>query len=329
MCTAIVANGAHLTLSRETSAATTIQRVWRTSRATIELLRSYEIMKSLNHRGFQRLCSLLKKTKRKTWPQTLTATIQIVHDIREKLSDRRVIPLFISVGQIGEEVRLPTYVLIDQRSLQYFYPYEDLCFTSDSLRAYQEMDIRQIASREEANKLVQELYKTDMIPWDFVKDGCGTRARVAISLLRITGIAEDSIFNCQIFDSDLRFKTANGKQVSWTYHIAPLVKCRDGSKVILDPAIDKLKALTIEEWVDSMDRSSRRLTFVDTTADEQKDYEPEEDTSFVFITERTKFVYLYQEKYGLFPITSISGDESQLAQMRASMEQEWCSSIFE
>lgn len=86
--------------------------------------------------------------------------------------------------------------------------------------------------------------------WLYPDDGCFARASLAVmNALRDGATAPNKIFAF----GDLRVQTANapGGEVTWWYHVAPIVEV-DGVKYVLDAAIDPQHPMTIDQWLGSM-----------------------------------------------------------------------------
>ena len=86
--------------------------------------------------------------------------------------------------------------------------------------------------------------------WLYPDDGCFARAALVIMNLSHWKIpVPNKIF---VF-GDLEVKTPNSQSgsVSWWYHVAPIVTV-NGQKYVLDPAIEPLRPLKLEEWLSKM-----------------------------------------------------------------------------
>lgn len=85
------------------------------------------------------------------------------------------------------------------------------------------------------------------ISWLYPDDGCYARAAVLWSLLKHQGHYEAA--RVYVF-GDLTASTPNhpSGEVSWWYHTAVLVKF-DGQPWVLDPSIDPLNPLSLENWL--------------------------------------------------------------------------------
>lgn len=86
--------------------------------------------------------------------------------------------------------------------------------------------------------------------WLYPDDGCFARAALGVrNLKQWSQAAPNKIF---VF-GDLRVKTANSPlgEVTWWYHVAPLVEV-DGEKYVLDPALNPKAPLKLREWLGMM-----------------------------------------------------------------------------
>lgn len=86
--------------------------------------------------------------------------------------------------------------------------------------------------------------------WLYPDDGCFARAALAVrNLVQWNFTAPNKVFAF----GNLRVKTANapGGEVTWWYHVAPLVEV-NGEKYVLDPAIEPGGPLKLGEWLARM-----------------------------------------------------------------------------
>jgi len=86
--------------------------------------------------------------------------------------------------------------------------------------------------------------------WLYPDDGCFARAALAIAnLARWQAPVPKKVY---VF-GNLLASTPNTRsgQVSWWYHVAPIVSVRD-QKFVLDPAINPHRPLTLREWLGTM-----------------------------------------------------------------------------
>ncbi len=86
--------------------------------------------------------------------------------------------------------------------------------------------------------------------WMYPDDGCFARAALAVrNLVQMAVSAPKKVFAF----GDLRVKSANamGGEVTWWYHVAPLVEIA-GQKYVLDPAINPAGPLKLEDWLAKM-----------------------------------------------------------------------------
>ncbi len=88
------------------------------------------------------------------------------------------------------------------------------------------------------------------ISWLYPDDGCFARASLAVLNLETwKAAAPNKIY---VF-GDLVVKTANSPtgEVSWWYHVAPMVEV-GGVNYVLDPAIDPKQPMKVDEWLHHM-----------------------------------------------------------------------------
>lgn len=86
--------------------------------------------------------------------------------------------------------------------------------------------------------------------WLYPDDGCFARAALAVrNLFQWSNPAPSKIF---VFgDLVVNTKNSSSGQVSWWYHVAPLVEV-GGEKYVLDPAIEPGQPLKLGEWLARM-----------------------------------------------------------------------------
>lgn len=109
-----------------------------------------------------------------------------------------------------------------------------------------------IKDRKEADFLTRSLYFKKLC-WDY-REGCYARAELGCYLLRFMGVPSEKIKKIWIRGS-IELKTlARGGRKAWTWHIAPLVISESGEKFVIDPAVNKEKALTTNEWRNSFSK---------------------------------------------------------------------------
>jgi len=93
--------------------------------------------------------------------------------------------------------------------------------------------------------------------WMYPDDGCFARAALAVrNLVQWTFKAPSKVF---VF-GDLKVKSANaiGGEVTWWYHVAPMVEI-NGQKYVLDPAINPAGPLKLDDWLATMSETPENL----------------------------------------------------------------------
>jgi len=126
--------------------------------------------------------------------------------------------------------------------------------------------------------------------WLYPDDGCYARAQlINRNLLQWMSTAPKKIF---VF-GDLNVKTANSPygEVTWWYHVAPIVQVQ-GVKFVLDPSVDPIRPLKLEEWLSAMAANPGELevavcgsgsyTPLDSCDKEANDKEPEAERDQAF-----------------------------------------------
>ncbi len=105
---------------------------------------------------------------------------------------------------------------------------------------------RAVKNKEEADNFVKTLANMEEIPWAYDRNGCQIRAVLACQILQYMGVP----------GSDLQKIWVTGnisyKSVSWVYHIAPVIKTKQGEEYVIDPSMNSSSAFTIEDWMKSM-----------------------------------------------------------------------------
>ncbi|MEY4616979.1 MAG: hypothetical protein RJB66_1939 [Pseudomonadota bacterium] len=88
------------------------------------------------------------------------------------------------------------------------------------------------------------------LPWLYPDDGC--YAKSAMMQSRIKAGGQEGFHQIFLF-GNLFAATPNhpAKQVSWWYHVAPIVRTTEGV-FVLDPTLDPLQPLKVEHWISRM-----------------------------------------------------------------------------
>ena len=155
-----------------------------------------------------------------------------------------------------------------------------------------------LVSKEYAKELFDEMAAQKHIPFDYPQDGCYARAHEMSRLLEKKGVITTKVF----VEGDLRVATKNSPNgyVEWWYHVAPIIKVRDGDKeelYVFDPSIFD-RPVTIKEWTEIQTKhspdqqesvySTRRFNYYPMSKYEDlADYRPED----LINTEETMRMY--------------------------------------
>jgi hypothetical protein len=108
--------------------------------------------------------------------------------------------------------------------------------------------------------------------WLYPDDGCYARAALAIHDLFTQKV---SLPNKVFVFGDLDVKTENSPagDVSWWYHVAPIVEVGE-QKYVLDPAIEPRHPLKLDEWMAKMSSTPQNIEIAICASGT---YDPEED----------------------------------------------------
>lgn len=130
------------------------------------------------------------------------------------------------------------------------------------------------------------------LPWQYPDDGCYARSAMMQSRLRASGI--EGFQQIFIF-GNLHAATPYhpSKQVSWWYHVAPIVKTPHGVYVI-DPTMDTQGPLKVENWYRRMLHNSMdaKISLCDPAS-----YSPESDCQAKTAIEVSSAIEEFREVY--------------------------------
>jgi hypothetical protein len=92
---------------------------------------------------------------------------------------------------------------------------------------------------------------TPYIPFNWPRDGCYARAHEMRKLMTAKGIESRKVFNYAPAGTRLEVKGTSIGDVTWGYHVAPIiaVKGSDGvtRDMVIDPSLGN-KLVTVDEW---------------------------------------------------------------------------------
>lgn len=144
-------------------------------------------------------------------------------------------------------MRLPSY---QRETLDSFNPsvcYGRIGLTNEAWEQFKCMPKVPIQTKQELDTLVKLLYNEDLISWEITEGCCFARADMAIRFLILMGIPESCIQKQYVLTHS---PARSSEQIEWNYyHVAPLIQLADGSQWIIDPALNRLSALSFDDWV--------------------------------------------------------------------------------
>jgi len=225
-------------------AASRMQRCWRRHREHFDTI-SHDTIVKMPHRLFKRYVACrLHRIQQHPQPTALRSLAQLV---AERAFDRSSLPTITDCGQLQGDIQLPSYTYAKSNRVttsEFTY----LAFTPQARREQMQLQKRPI-TKQELDALFKALANTDLIPWELMEDragNCSARANLALELLSFMGVHQDCLYKqyaiipCSHFVSPML----------WTnyYHVAPLVVLSDRTAWVIDPAINRNKALTVDEW---------------------------------------------------------------------------------
>jgi hypothetical protein len=126
-------------------------------------------------------------------------------------------------------------------------PFQAYTYAKKRLNAKPEK-LSTITTKNEADLLVKFLYEIRMIPWDSDLPYCHVMAWAAWEFLDTIAIDPKSLFFITAGDHSLsnqKGPCTNG--IYWAYHTTLAIRVNE-KYIILDPSVDKEKALTLEDW---------------------------------------------------------------------------------
>jgi hypothetical protein len=141
-------------------------------------------------------------------------------------------------------IEFPSYQWFE--SLDYLSPHDEcLYFTYDVLTDLAIMPRKPLDSVEELDNLVKALSEIDLIAWDLKEGVCYARANLTLQLLTFMGIPEKSLFKEYAVIPILMH---NKFDWGYYYHVAPLIVLSDKTEWIIDPALHRSSAMTVNQW---------------------------------------------------------------------------------
>lgn len=107
------------------------------------------------------------------------------------------------------------------------------------------------------NNAVKYFSSLDHFNFDYATDGCYARAHQMIKEMKrqdaLVNVYNAKYYKVWIYakeNTSLTATTSVGCEISWRYHVAPMVILPTGEKMVLDPSLEPSRAITYKEWVD-------------------------------------------------------------------------------
>lgn len=233
-------------LTDRDQAARCLQRSWRRSNARLDCLRKGKTaIAELHHKAFIRFSERVNPLLASN-PERMKKMAKAAEQVLTERSDiqRRVsIPVFTSLGQ---PIR---FTLHDHKEdfSQYYRMQDRYCYFTEKVYA-DFLNTSPPRTVKDLDKLLRMIRaQTDLIAWDYTRDGCDVRSQLVINLLILNGVPLESISQIgAIVPKEFR---KPGIAQDWRFHIAPLVKLKDGSEWVIDPALCPTCAIRQQDWI--------------------------------------------------------------------------------
>lgn len=249
---------------QQNTAATSIQRAWRSTRAGITLLRQYKHeITALPHKKFQdvweRAFALNLETGLEL-PRRRETVKQMLQDLkiaRQEYHMAKSVPFCTSLN--GSSA-IPHHRLVSESEL----PRGSRKIGHIALSPEADLQYRRMKTGSFTKQTFQAFFAElcqleDLFPWDYSEDGCNERARLMVDLLRLRKIPLKNIRLQYICIPE----NSRSSYFSWNYHVAPLVELADGSKWIIDPSICRTNPLSVQTWINIQKRGRAKLSITD------------------------------------------------------------------
>jgi len=232
--------------SHEERAAIAIQRCFRRHLAPLTALEAKDVQK-IPHRQWEKLLTSVSQLVRQKNNPAFTKRFQSALGAAMGARSRGTIayvPCFTSVGKRTNPMRLPIYrrLRFDARAASSW-----IVTTKEAAVQFRCMDKVPIQTKQELDTLVKLLFNEDLISWEITQPCCFARAELAVRFLVLMGIPESHIQKLYVMTHP-SFEPR--EPITWGYcHVVPLIQLADGSQWILDPALNRVSAITFDEWI--------------------------------------------------------------------------------
>ena len=112
-----------------------------------------------------------------------------------------------------------------------------------------------IITEEEANAAFADIVARGDIPFEYIKDGCYSRAHKMALVLDDKGITSGKAF----LEGQIYYDAGKQGEVGWSYQVAPVVLVKKGGQAVpyvIDPSLFN-KAVPLEEWKAKLTKKSK------------------------------------------------------------------------
>jgi len=235
------------------NAAIRIQQCWRRHSASILAIEPNTLIQ-MPHVIFKRYVAIVLHKHPGSF-EALNLKAIVAQRTYESISSG--VPIVTTRGGFrGDEVRLPTYAYPDQlpEKVEMAAQPQHGLFALSSKVQKEIIDIRShIVSIDELDAFVRKLASFDLIAWDLEEGYCWARANLTVQILFLMGIPERHLYK-EIALIPCDFRSVD--RWSQYYHVAAMVTLYDKTSWIIDPALNKQKAMKIEEWYQRLKSAS-------------------------------------------------------------------------
>lgn len=112
-----------------------------------------------------------------------------------------------------------------------------------------------VISEVEANAAFSQIVSRGDIPFDYLKDGCYSRAHKMALLLDDKGIISGKVF----VEGKIYYDTSMQGEVGWSYQVSPVVLVKKGEKIIpyvIEPSLFD-KPVPVGDWMSVLTKKSK------------------------------------------------------------------------
>lgn len=228
------------------TAASVIQNAWRHSRHGIEMLhKNNPIYAAMTHKIFQKTCAAIKPLLQRGIEIPARREFLSFY-ISQVLLARQEYFIPVCKGFNAQNFPIFTLVKQDEKSNYRFVQETGTYMTAEAEEHFKTRDKKSLRSKKELDALVRIIRsEINTIPWDSTAEGCSYRAQAVVNYLILCGIPAKDIQK-QVVVMPILMR--NTTLPVWRYHTAPIIRLTDGSTWVIDPALVRTRAISLEEW---------------------------------------------------------------------------------